>query len=72
MENMNKESVKELTFFGNKKRFVVFFYTDLKFKDLRKNSSIDVPDANIAKSGSLPGLFVFDDFISEEEEKEMI
>lgn len=58
-----------MIFAGNKKRIITFFYTDLKFKDLRKNLSIDVPNAILAKNGVLPGLYVYDNFISEEEEK---
>ena len=46
---------------------LVFFCTSIKKDDLRKQEVVDFPDASVAKAGSLPGLYVFDDFVSEAE-----
>ena len=53
-------------------RTVVFFYTPLKCSELKKSVNIEVPISEIASSGSIPGLYIYDNFISEEEEKELI
>ena len=54
------------------KRVLVFFCTSIKKDGLKKQEIVDFPDASIAKTGSLPGLYVFDDFISEAESAEII
>lgn len=46
----------------------MFFYTPLIVTELKKNEKNEVPDAEIAKTGSIPGLFVYDDIINEEQE----
>jgi alkylated DNA repair protein alkB family protein 8 len=51
---------------------VVFFYTPLKCQDLKKSVNIEIPEAQIAKTGSIPGLYVFDNIITDEEEKQML
>ena len=71
MEQMDGQNVKNLKFYG-KERVVVFLYTKFEGKDLRKNASIDVPNAEFAKTNSLPGLYVFDEFITEQEEQDMV
>ena len=68
---MDADNIKLLTFYG-KERYVTFFYTPFESKDFRKHSQIEIPDAQIARTGLIPGLYVFDNIISEEEEKEMI
>ena len=49
------------------KRVLVFFCTSIKKDGLKKQEVVDFPDASVAKTGSLPGLYVFDDFVSEAE-----
>ena len=56
----------------NPDRTVVFFYTPLKLSDLKKSESIEISTAPMAKTGIIPGLYVWDDFITIEEEKSMI
>ena len=51
---------------------LVFFCTSIKKGDLRKQEVVDFPDASVAKTGSLPGLYVFDDFVSEAESAQII
>lgn len=51
---------------------MVFFYTPLKCGELKKSVNVEVPISEIAKSGSIPGLYIYDNFITEEEEKELI
>jgi hypothetical protein len=49
----------------NTDRVVVFFYTPLKCMELKKSVNIEIADAEVAKTGSIPGLYVIDNFISE-------
>lgn len=49
------------------KRTLVFFHTKLSKDDLKKNAVVDFPEAKVATSGAIPGLFIFDDFVTEEE-----
>jgi len=50
----------------------VFFYTPLKLSELKKSENIEISMAPMAKTGLIPGLYVWDDFITEEEEKTML
>jgi len=56
----------------NPNRTVVFFYTPLECKELKKNEKNEVPDAMVATSNAIPGLYVYDDIITEEEEVQML
>ena len=49
----------------NTDRVVVFFYTPLKASQLKKSENIEIADAEIARTGSIPGLYVIDNFISD-------
>jgi hypothetical protein len=64
MNDMDAENTKALKFYG-KDRVITFFYTPIKFDEMRKSSTIDVPNAIMAHTGALPGLYVIDDFITE-------
>ena len=74
MDTPNCANIKfpETENIANTDRVVVFFYTPLKANELKKSENIEIPDAEVAKTGSIPGLFVIDDFITEEEEAEML
>ena len=50
------------TLFEN--RTLVFFHTHMTKDDLKKNTVIDFPDAKEAYTGAIPGLFIFDDFVT--------
>ena len=50
----------------NPERTVVFFYTPLKLKELKKYENIEINLALNAKTGIIPGLYVYDEFISPE------
>ena len=54
------------------KRVLAFFFTNLRKQDLKKSTIVDFPDASIAKTGDIPGLHIFNDFVSEEESQELI
>ena len=56
----------------NVNRIVVFFYTNFKCHQLKKSENVEIPPAEIASTGSIPGLFVIDDFLSAEEEANML
>ena len=47
------------------KRVISFFYTTLEKEDLKKSSIVDFPDATNAYTGAIPGLYIFDNFVSE-------
>ena len=56
----------------NLDRTVVFLYTPLQCMELKKSILMEIPVASVAKTGSIPGLYVFDNFITAEEEQQMI
>ena len=64
MKDMDSENIKTLKFYG-KERVITFFYTPITFHELRKSTQVDVPDAEVAHDGALPGLYVYDNFITE-------
>ena len=53
-------------------RIVVFFYTPFKCDQLKISANLEINPAEIAKTGSIPGLVVIDEFISPEEEQAMV
>jgi len=55
-----------------KKRTLVFFHTALHKDDLKKSAVLDFPEATYAKTGSIPGLYIFDEFVTDEESAELI
>jgi len=73
-EAMDTPNCASIKFEGasNPDRIVVFFYTLLRSDELRKNSTIEIDEAEIAKSGAIPGLYVIDEFITPEEEQQMV
>ena len=54
------------------KRVLCFFHTTLLKNDLKKSSIVDFPDAQVACTGAIPGLYIFDNFVTEEESKHLI
>lgn len=74
MKSMDNRNCKNLQFSGseNLERTVVFFYTPLKCQELKKSVNIEVPISEVAQSGSIPGLYIYNDFVTEEEEKELV
>ena len=54
------------------KRVLSFFYTTLLKDDLKKSSIVDFPDARCAHTGAIPGLYIFDDFVTEAESQELM
>mmetsp|Transcript_17078 Transcript_17078/g.20219 ORF Transcript_17078/g.20219 Transcript_17078/m.20219 type:complete len:131 (+) Transcript_17078:66-458(+) len=54
------------------KRVLAFFYTTLEKEDLKKSAIVDFPDARPAFTGAIPGLYILDDFVNEEESSELI
>lgn len=49
-------------------RIVVMFYSKLGLHELKKSENIQIAPAEIAKTNSIKGLYVYENFISEEEE----
>jgi len=39
---------------------------------LKKSSIVDFPDAKVAFTGAIPGLYIFDNIVTEEESQELI
>ena len=58
------------TFSNNKT--LVYFNTVLQAKDLKRQQTIDFPTAVKAKTGIIPGLHIFEDFVTIEEEQNLI
>lgn len=54
------------------KRILAFFYTTLQKEDLKKSSIVDFPDAKVAHTGAIPGLYIFDDLVSEQESHDLV
>jgi hypothetical protein len=51
---------------------IVFFYTLLEKKDIKKIDLVDFPDSKVAATGAMPGLYVIPNFISEQEETDLM
>jgi hypothetical protein len=43
----------------------VFINTQLAGDQLKNKATIDFPTSDLAQTGSIPGLFVYDNFITE-------
>ena len=54
------------------KRTLVFFHTPLTKDDLKKNAVVDFPEALVATTGAIPGLFIFENFVTDEEAAELV
>lgn len=57
---------------GNPDRTVVFYYTTYACMQLKKSENIDIQEAEVAKTNSIPGLYVYNDIITEQEEKKLV
>lgn len=66
------ESLMEKNATLTNKRVLSFFYTTLLKADLKKSSIIDFADASVARTGAIPGLYIFDDFVTEAESQELV
>jgi len=66
------ESLMEMNATLYEKRVLAFFYTTLQKENLKKSSIVDFPDARVAFTGAIPGLYIIDDFVTDEESKELI
>ena len=53
-------------------RFLVFFHTTLTKDSLKRHQLFNFPNAVHASSGAIPGLFIFPDLISVEEEQSIV
>lgn len=49
-------------------RTLVFFHTSICKENLKRQTLIDFPNALIAKTNSIPGLYIYNDFVTTEEE----
>lgn len=61
---MDAPNIKTLKFYG-KDRYAAFFTTHIKFEQLKNKATVDFPQSKYAYSGIIPGLHVYDDFITE-------
>lgn len=66
------DSLMEMNATLYQKRVLAFFYTTLHKENLKKSSIVDFPDAKVAYTGAIPGLYIIDDFVTNEESKELI
>lgn len=66
------ESLMEMNATLYQKRVLAFFYTTLQKQDLKKSSIVDFPDAKVAYTGAIPGLYILKNFVTDEESKELL
>ena len=50
-------------------RVVALFYSKLRLEQRSDHANVEVPTASIAVTGAIPGLYVYKDFITPEEEQ---
>lgn len=74
MKGLEAQNTVNLAFTGsdNPNRTVVFFYTPCECSHLKKSENVDIAAAEVARTGAIPGLYVYDEIITKEEEAEMI
>lgn len=64
MKDLDQENIKVLTQ-DKKERHLAILNTVLQDQNLKNKATIDFPTSYQAKTGSIPGLFVYDNFITE-------
>jgi alkylated DNA repair protein alkB family protein 8 len=64
MQDLDGENVKVLSQ-GNKERHLAFFKTHLQFNQLKNKATVDFPSSVHSTTGVIPGLYVYDNFITE-------
>lgn len=63
VKDLDADNIKVLSQNG-KERHLAFFATNLEFCDLKNKASVDFPCSENASTNAIPGLYVFDDFLS--------
>lgn len=53
-------------------RFLAFFHTTISKDKLKRHEIINFPSSSVAKTGSIPGLYIFENFVTAEEEQLII
>jgi len=53
-------------------RTLVYFHTQLEASDLKRQRIVDFPTAIPATTGAIPGLHIMNDFVTVEEEAQII
>lgn len=56
----------------NPERTVVFFYTPMTLDMSKQSANVEIALAKNAETGSIPGLYVYHDVITPEQELEML
>jgi hypothetical protein len=51
---------------------LAFFHTTLGKDNLKRHQLINFPSASIAKTNSIPGLYIFENFVSQDEESKVV
>ena len=64
MSDLDADNVKVLQQ-GGKERHLAIFNTPLKYDELKNKATVDFPCSTLAVTNAIPGLYVYDDFISE-------
>ena len=64
LADLEAENVKVLQQ-GGKERHLAIFNTPLEYDELKNKATVDFPCSVIAETGSIPGLYVYDNFITE-------
>ncbi len=64
MKDLDSDNIKVLQQ-NKKERHLAIFNTQLQSDELKNKATIDFPTSYLAKTGIIPGLYVYDEFITE-------
>ena len=64
LADLDAENIKVLTQAG-KERHLAIFNTHLEYDELKNKCTVDFPCSTLAHTNIIPGLYVYDDFITE-------
>lgn len=53
-------------------RVVAMFFSKLRLEERQDHANVEVPPAQVAVTGAIPGIYVYKDFITPEEEQDMV
>jgi hypothetical protein len=72
LANSIKSEAKQQNVIQIGDRYLVFFHTTITKDNLKRHELFNFPNASAAKSGMIPGLYIFNDFITQDEEQSIV
>jgi hypothetical protein len=64
LKDLDADNIKVLQQ-HQKERHLAIFNTHLNYDELKNKATVDFPCSTLAQTGSIPGLYVYDEFITE-------